>query len=568
MSIGLNPACWPMSHAVLQAALETASSLSCSTEARQIPTQQAALLLLHRLRGGALLAEALLPAVCRASSQLMAQLAHSFFMPLCLCCLALLARVRVLVSQLLLDAVRAYNAAAELTPMLPAGGQDAKHLGGADLPQALRVSWQGGLPRLEGRPYAKGASLHELSMAAAAAHGFVWPDTLQAPQPSTDERRRDSGPQIPRPPPAMLPVVEDRGVPISREAVAAAAPTAAHSAAGPSPLAAEATEPAHDKESGGPQEQLPEIQVHTQLPEANAEVERPAAAAPSALQFFWEASALPKAMTTTAALAATAPLVAAAPEQVTQQPPEHMPLYHRAARGLGTLGRRLDWRQLEPVAASTWAVSAHAAHGVSAQAAQPQPQEAQASTAAVTAPAPAAKEAVQHAYTGTQIPTSASVAQPAFMAVPASQSPLAASMLSLVTAPSAAPSPAFTEVPGTTAAPAQPAFTMVVPSAARPAAPAPRSLQPAFVGVPAPAAGQRGPEASSKGGGSDASKNQLALLALESRRKRRRPPSSVGPGKEPAAALKSWEDWLALGGSSRKQTSSSQQDICHQSRKL
>ena len=72
-------------------------SSTCSPSVRRLPSREAALRLLHQLRGCAHTVEQLLPAIRHAAGQLLAQLAHSFFMPLCLTCLASLARVQVIV---------------------------------------------------------------------------------------------------------------------------------------------------------------------------------------------------------------------------------------------------------------------------------------------------------------------------------------------------------------------------------------------------------------------------------------------------------------------------------------
>jgi hypothetical protein len=60
-----------------------------------VPSYSAAAALLGTLRAACHLVEQLAPAVHRASLQLLAQLAHSFFMPLCLTSLAVIARIQV-----------------------------------------------------------------------------------------------------------------------------------------------------------------------------------------------------------------------------------------------------------------------------------------------------------------------------------------------------------------------------------------------------------------------------------------------------------------------------------------
>jgi cytochrome c5 len=66
-----------------------------SADQRRIPSHSSAVALLRALHAACRLAEQLAPAVHRAALQLLAQLAHSFFMPLCLASLAALARIQV-----------------------------------------------------------------------------------------------------------------------------------------------------------------------------------------------------------------------------------------------------------------------------------------------------------------------------------------------------------------------------------------------------------------------------------------------------------------------------------------
>ena len=67
----------------------------CSGDRRRLPSHHAAASLLRCLLAACQLVVELEPAVHRASLQLLAQLAHSFFMPLCLTALATLARIQV-----------------------------------------------------------------------------------------------------------------------------------------------------------------------------------------------------------------------------------------------------------------------------------------------------------------------------------------------------------------------------------------------------------------------------------------------------------------------------------------
>lgn len=186
--------------------------------------------------------------------------------------------LQVLAGQLLLDAVRAYNAVAEAAALLPssqaaadaadaadtAGGGD-----GGELPQMLRAQWRGGLPQLDCVPCEPGDGLAAQAAAACARYALhvVQPEALQ-PRPATvleevaapgaqqAQRRRGRQPAAPAP---ALAVVEDRGVPISREAFAAAAAAQAAAkaqdaapAAAPAAAAAELAEPAHTPAAAPP----------------------------------------------------------------------------------------------------------------------------------------------------------------------------------------------------------------------------------------------------------------------------------------------------------------------------
>lgn len=68
---------------------------------------------------GCELVQQLSDAIVAASRHLLAQLAMSFFMPFCLTCLSLVARLHALSCQWFLDAVAAYNVLVDLLPALP-----------------------------------------------------------------------------------------------------------------------------------------------------------------------------------------------------------------------------------------------------------------------------------------------------------------------------------------------------------------------------------------------------------------------------------------------------------------
>ncbi|KAK9845469.1 hypothetical protein WJX81_007310 [Elliptochloris bilobata] len=139
-----------------------------AAEQSRAPAGEAGALALRRLAAaGRLLAE-LCTAARRAAGALSGQLAHSFFMPLCLTGLAVLARVQALAAQLALDAARTYNALAAVVAVLPFDAHPAAALDG--LPQLVRCDWSGALPRLAAVPdLAPGDSLAARAAARAVA---------------------------------------------------------------------------------------------------------------------------------------------------------------------------------------------------------------------------------------------------------------------------------------------------------------------------------------------------------------------------------------------------------------
>ncbi|KAL6771914.1 hypothetical protein ACKKBG_A28270 [Auxenochlorella protothecoides x Auxenochlorella symbiontica] len=171
-------------HDALQAgasrhALPTISMhLSLGHEQRLLPSHQAAVSVLQRLLAAARLVPRLLGALQRAARQLAAQLALTFFVPLCLTCLSLLGRIWVLCSQLLLDVVGVYGTVMELAPSLPRSARPASAgAPGEGLPAALSCAWPaGGVPALACEP---GAQLE----ADAAAASDRW---LLQPLPGSD----------------------------------------------------------------------------------------------------------------------------------------------------------------------------------------------------------------------------------------------------------------------------------------------------------------------------------------------------------------------------------------------
>lgn len=85
----------PLAAAALAADVREAAQRTSTLQHRRVPNVQAAADLLRRLLAGCWLLEELGSGIHAAAGQLGAQLAHSFFMPLSLTCLAVLARLHV-----------------------------------------------------------------------------------------------------------------------------------------------------------------------------------------------------------------------------------------------------------------------------------------------------------------------------------------------------------------------------------------------------------------------------------------------------------------------------------------
>ena len=101
-------------------------SLSSNTGTRQVhrlPSRESCAWVLSRLLIGCVTLQGLPGIIAeKAASPLTAQLASSLFMPLCSGLLAILARIRALSIQLIIDTARAYNSVAQLISLLPAAG--------------------------------------------------------------------------------------------------------------------------------------------------------------------------------------------------------------------------------------------------------------------------------------------------------------------------------------------------------------------------------------------------------------------------------------------------------------
>lgn len=217
----------------LRDALSLCSRPTLSLHERNVPTAQSALRVLHRVLGSCRVAELLADATLVVAFQYTTQLAQSFFMPLSLTCLAIVARLRALGAQLLVDLIRIYNCCVELIALLPVddfiSSDDEKGDGNkkinleeselfssrlAKLPQMLRCSWTDGKPTV-----IKVSTSHNNSR-----KGDFSP--VQRPQriaSAIPARRREELAGIKRKGTAAasavsdLAVIEDRGVVVSRE---------------------------------------------------------------------------------------------------------------------------------------------------------------------------------------------------------------------------------------------------------------------------------------------------------------------------------------------------------------
>lgn len=97
-----------------------ATSVSSSTrKTHRVPAQEAVAAVLMRLHAATRLLQSLVHAALDAAAQTGAQVARSYFMPLCLTATAMMARLHVLCTQQLLACVSTYNALSSLLPLLP-----------------------------------------------------------------------------------------------------------------------------------------------------------------------------------------------------------------------------------------------------------------------------------------------------------------------------------------------------------------------------------------------------------------------------------------------------------------
>ncbi|KAL6749708.1 hypothetical protein V8C86DRAFT_3031758 [Haematococcus lacustris] len=122
----------------------------------RVPCQEAVLAVLQRLRAAGALGHGLATALLAAAEQLTGQAARSFFMPLSLTGLAMLARIQVLASHFLSCCTSTYNSLSGLLPLLPCAtppsSPAAQQLHASALaaaPEMLRCTWLHGVPHMK-----------------------------------------------------------------------------------------------------------------------------------------------------------------------------------------------------------------------------------------------------------------------------------------------------------------------------------------------------------------------------------------------------------------------------------
>lgn len=104
---------------VLRNACRSVSSL----HERRVPSVEWGMVILRTLIDQINMAERLIKACYEAAVQCSAQLAHSFFMPLSMACLAVVSRLQILFVSFLQQICKDYTTFAEISQILPEGGQ-------------------------------------------------------------------------------------------------------------------------------------------------------------------------------------------------------------------------------------------------------------------------------------------------------------------------------------------------------------------------------------------------------------------------------------------------------------
>lgn len=173
--------------------LTIAAQPTVGLQERKVPLASSCVSLLQQLFVVCRLAEGIARSILGAAHQVTSQLAHGFFMPFSLACLALLARMRTLNAQLLIDTLQSYNALSEMVDMLPATDDEdrdaiVKKL--RDLPYIMQCKWNPDdkLPQVHIKNW-EGSRLLDLASATAWSYrtlGLI----LQRPPPSLANETR------------------------------------------------------------------------------------------------------------------------------------------------------------------------------------------------------------------------------------------------------------------------------------------------------------------------------------------------------------------------------------------
>ncbi len=198
---------------------------------RNVPTAESAFYTLQNILGSCRVAESLANKTLAAAFEFTTQLAQSFFMPLSLTCLSIIARVRALSGQLLVDLIRMYNCCIELAALLPLeegiltsvdAGDDGvddkikinRNLNTlATMPQMLRCSWTDGRPTVIQVDSTNATSDLKLNQQRPQLIITRGRDGGEGAGLSGSKRKQSNRAAAP----SDLAVIEDRGVAVSRE---------------------------------------------------------------------------------------------------------------------------------------------------------------------------------------------------------------------------------------------------------------------------------------------------------------------------------------------------------------
>ena len=122
-----------------------------------VPCREAALCVLGTLHTAIQLA-ARMPRLCAGACEaLLAQVASSYFVPLCLSAAAVTSRLRLLVSAMLLRMTDAYTQLVNIAAMLPLGHMLPDVAAGASVYEAAQLTWAHGLPSVRFVDFSGGA---------------------------------------------------------------------------------------------------------------------------------------------------------------------------------------------------------------------------------------------------------------------------------------------------------------------------------------------------------------------------------------------------------------------------